>query len=91
MPDCLKSAVIKADKYEPDINPEYLDFARHYNTAILPARPYRPKDKAMVEGAVKIVYSRVFARIRNEVFYSLEELNAAIKEKLKDYNSRPMQ
>lgn len=91
VPDCLKSAVTKADKYEPDINPEYMDFARHYNTAILPARPYRPKDKAMVEGAVKIVYSWIFAKIRNEVFYSLEELNAAIHEKLKDYNSRPMQ
>ncbi len=91
VPDCLKSAVTKADKYEPDINPEYLDFARHYNTTILPARPYSPKDKAMVEGAVKIVYSWIFARIRDEVFYSLEELNTAIRDKLKDYNSRPMQ
>ncbi len=49
VPDCLKSAVTKADKYEPDINPEYADFARHYKTAILPARPNHPKDKALVD------------------------------------------
>ena len=64
VPDCLKSAVEKADKYEPDINPEYADFARHYNTVILPARPHSPKDKALVENAVKIIYRRVFAPLR---------------------------
>ena len=91
VPDCLKSAVTKGNKYEPEINPEYLDFARHYGTTILPARPYKPKDKAMVEGAVKIVYSWIFARIRDEVFFTLEDLNAAIREKLKEYNAKPMQ
>ncbi len=91
VPDNLKSAVTKADKYEPEINPEYQDFARHYNTAILPARPYKPRDKAMVEGAVSIVYTWIFARMRNEVFHSLEQLNARIQELLDEYNQREMQ
>ena len=56
VPDCLKSAVDKTDKYEPDINPEYADFARYHDTVILPARPATPKDKALAENAVKIIY-----------------------------------
>ena len=91
VPDCLKSAVTKGNKYEPDINPEYADFARHYQTAILPARPNHPKDKALVEGAVKIVYAWIFAAIRNRIFHSLEELNEAIIEELENYNNKPMQ
>jgi transposase len=91
VPDCLKSAVTKSDWYEPEINPEYFDFARHYGTAILPARPYRPKDKALVEGSVRIVYSWIFARLRDRIFYSIEELNEAIREELLRYNSKPMQ
>lgn len=91
VPDCLKSGVTKGNKYEPEINPEYLDFARHYGTTILPARPYKPRDKAMVEGAVKIVYSWIYAHLRDRVFYSLEELNRAIREELEQYNNRKMQ
>jgi len=91
VPDCLKSAVTDPDKYEPDINPEYDDFARHYNTVILPARPNTPKDKAMVENAVKITYIRVFAPLRNRVFYSLEELNEAIWEQLETHNNARFQ
>jgi len=91
VPDCLKSAVTKTDRYEPDINPEYLDFARHYNTTILPARPSKPKDKALVEGAVRIVYSWIFAKLRDQIFFSLEELNAAILELLIIYNDKKMQ
>lgn len=91
VPDCLKAAVKKGNKYEPDINPEYLDFARHYQTTILPARPHHPKDKALVENAVKIVYAWVFASLRNRIFYSLEEINMAIREELKKYNAKPMQ
>jgi transposase len=90
VPDNLKSAVTKAHRYEPDINPEYMDFARHYDTTILPARPYKPKDKALVEGAVKLVYQRIFAPLRDRVFYSLAELNAAIREALERFNDRPM-
>lgn len=91
VPDCLKSGVTKGDKYDPDINPEYADFARHYDTVILPARPHAPRDKALVENAVKIVYSRVFAPLRNQTFYSLAELNRAIREKLAVHNSRCFQ
>jgi len=91
VPDCLKSAVQTPDKYEPDINPEYADFARHYRIAILPARANRPKDKALVEGAVRIVYAWIFAALRNRTFFTLDELNQAIKEQLQRYNSRPMQ
>lgn len=91
VPDCLKSAVTKGDKYEPDINPEYADFARHYNTAILPARPNRPRDKALVENAVGIIYTRIFAPLRNWKFYSLEELNQAIKGLLESHNNKAMQ
>lgn len=91
VPDCLKSAVKKANKYEPDINPEYLDFARHYHTTILPARPARPKDKPLVEGAVKIVYAWIFARLRDRTFHHLEDLNTAIGELLEKYNNKAMQ
>ena len=91
VPDCLKSAVNKANKYEPDINAEYLDFARHYHTAILPTRPARPKDKSLVEGAVRIVYAWIFARLRDRIFYHLEDLNTAIVELLDEYNNKPMQ
>ena len=91
VPDNLKSAVNKSNFYEPEINPEYFDFARHYNTVILPARPNHARDKAMVEGAVKIVYSWIFAAIRNRIFYSLKELNLAIAEQLEIYNAKPMQ
>lgn len=63
VPDNLKSAVHKANFYEPDINPEYSDFARHYQTVILPARPNRARDKAMVEGTVRIVYAWIFAAL----------------------------
>ena len=91
VPDCLKTAVQKANKYEPDINPEYVDFASHYQTTILPARPNAPKDKALVEGAVRIVYVRVFAALRNRIFYNLEELNQAILYELEKHNNTPMQ
>jgi len=91
VPDCLKTAITKADKYEPTINPEYLDFARHYQTTILPARPASPKDKALVEGAVRIVYAWIFARLRNCVFHGLVELNGAIRPLLDSYNDKPMQ
>jgi len=91
VPDCLKTAITKANKYEPDVNPEYLDFARHYSTTILPTRPAAPKDKPLVEGAVRIVYAWIFARLRNRIFHDLDELNAAIFQLLDDYNNRPMQ
>ncbi|NIT72047.1 IS21 family transposase [candidate division KSB1 bacterium] len=91
VPDCLKTAVNNSNNYEPDINPEYADLARHYQTVILPARPNRPKDKALVEGAVRIVYAWIYAALRDRIFTSLQELNRAIAEELEKYNAKPMQ
>jgi Transposase and inactivated derivatives len=89
--DNLKSAVIKTDRYEPDLNRVMEDFANHYGFVVLPARPYKPKDKAAVENQVKITYNRVYARLRNELFFSIEELNKAIFEKVKNHNQTRMQ
>ena len=91
VPDNLKSGVIKADKYEPEINPVYNDFAEYYRTVIIPARSRRPKDKALVENAVKLIYQRVYAPLRDRVFYSLEELNQAIRDLLEEHNNKPFQ
>ncbi len=89
--DCLKSAVTKGDKYEPDLNPDYAAFARYYETTLLPARPNHPKDKALVEGAVKLTYQNIYARIRDDVFSSLEDLNLRIRELLEQFNNKSMQ
>lgn len=91
VPDNLKSGVTKSCKYEPDINPEYADFAAHYGTVILPARPNKPKDKSLVENAVNLTYQRVYAPLRNCVFYALPELNRAIRDQLEKHNNTPMQ
>jgi len=90
VPDNLKSAVTKAHRYEPDLNLDFVNFARHYDLAILPARPNKPRDKALVEGAVKIVYQQIYAPLRDRVFHSLDDLNAAIRVELERLNSMPM-
>ena len=87
VPDCLKSAVTKANKYEPEINNTYQDFARHYDTVILPARALHPKDKALVENFVRTAYQRIYAPLRNQIFYSLDELNEALWDQLDKHNS----
>ena len=79
VPDNLKSAVIKADNYNPDINPDYAAMARHYGCAVMPTRGYKPKDKAKVEQSVKLVQRWILARLRHFTFYSLAELNSEIK------------
>jgi transposase len=76
--DNLKSAVIKSDKYEPTLNEAFRDFVEHYRMVAMPAGPYKPRHKALVEGAVKIIYQVIFTKIREHVFYSLEALNNAI-------------
>ncbi|MBM3703269.1 MAG: IS21 family transposase [Actinobacteria bacterium] len=91
VPDNLKSAVTNPNKYEPDINPEYEDFARHYGTVILPARSGKQKDKALAECAVKIVYQRIFAPLRDRIFYSTLELNEEIADLTDRHNSIPFQ
>jgi len=84
--DNLKSAVSKASKYEPYINKTFKSFGVHYNTVIHPARPYKPKDKALVEGAVKLAYQRILFPIRNMTFFSIDELNIEIRKKLAIHN-----
>lgn len=91
VPDNLKSAVQKADKYEAELNSAFMDFANHYGTTVLPARSYKPRDKALVEKAVNITYSRIFAPLRNQVFYSLGSLNKAIAELLAVHNGQSFQ
>lgn len=85
--DGLKSAVSKACKYEPIINKTFKDFALHYGCVVDPARPYSAQDKALVEGAIKIIYQRIFYPLSKMTFFSLAELNAAIRELLVKYNN----
>jgi len=69
VPDNLKSAINRADRYEPEINPEYAEFAYYYSTVIIPARVREARDKALVENAVRLVYQRIYAPLRNRTFY----------------------
>jgi transposase len=87
VPDNLKSAVTKSSLYEPTLNQAFENFALHYSTTILPARAYKPKDKALVEGAVKIAYRRIYSVLDNRVFHTLEELNEAIREIVELHNN----
>ena len=89
--DNLKAAVTKSDKYEPELNRVMEDFANHYGFVVIPARARKPKDKASVENQVKIIYHRVYARLRNETFFSIEELNKALMEKTREHNQTRMQ
>ena len=91
VPDNLKSAVIKADKYEPSINVALEDFCNHYNMSVVPARAKKPQDKALVENQVRLIYNRVYAKLRDRQFFSLHELNQAIKQKVKAHNQTRMQ
>ena len=91
VPDNTKTAVIKACLYDPQVNRTYAEMASHYGTAILPARPRKPRDKAKVEQAVLIVERWLLGRLRHQTFYSLAEVNAAIGELLTHLNEeRPI-
>ena len=90
VPDNLKAAVTKSSKYEPILNETFANFAEHYNTVVLPARSYKPKDKALVESAVKIVYQRIYAVLNNIPYPGLDKLNTAIKMALEDHNNAPL-
>jgi transposase len=89
VPDQLRSAVSGPDRYEPDINPTYLEMAQHYGVTVIPARPRKPKDKSKVEGGVLIVQRWIVAALRNRTFFGLGELNAAIRELVEKLNARP--
>jgi len=88
IPDNLKAAVTKSCRYEPIINRAYSDLAAHYGCAVLPARPYKPRDKAKVENGVQVVQRWILARLRHHTFFSLAELNRAIGLLLDDLNTR---
>jgi transposase len=90
VPDQLKSAVTVASRYEPGVQRAYEDMAEHYGTAVVPARPRKPKDKAKVEVAVQVVQRWILARLRKQTFFSLDELNARIRELLDDLADRKM-
>ena len=89
VPDNLKSAVSHPCYYEPDLNPTYRDWGAHYSVAILPARPYRARDKAKAEVGVQVVQRWIVAALRKRKFFSLEEVNQAIAELLMRLNERP--
>lgn len=91
VPDNLRSGVSRACRYEPDINPTYADMAAYYRTAVIPARPRKPQDKAKVESGVQVVEREVLARLRDRTFFSLGELNRAMRELLRAVNQRPFQ
>lgn len=88
VPDNLKSAVKKTDRYEPDLTGGMNDLANHYMCVAQPARSYKPKDKALVEDAVNKSYQHIYAPLRNRIFHSLEELNEAIAELVEKYNQK---
>ena len=89
VPDNPKALILDADRYEPRANRTALDFAAHYGTVILPARPRRPQDKAKVEVGVQIVERWILARLRHRRLFSLHEVNVAVAELLEDLNNRP--
>ena len=91
VPDNLKAGVSRPCRYEPDINPTYQDLAQHYGAVVIPARPGKARDKAKVESAVLVAERWILAALRNHTFFSLQELNKAIGEKLLEFNNRKFQ
>lgn len=91
VPDNTRTGVTHPCRYEPDLNPTYRDMAAHYNTTVIPARVRKPRDKAKVESAVLIAERWIIAALRNHRFFSIGELNGAIRERLGEFNSRPLQ
>jgi transposase len=89
VPDNLKSAVVRAGK-RPVIQRSYADLARHYGCAVMPARPYRPQDKAVAEVSVKLVQQGILVSLRSQRFYSIDDLNEAVARELEVLNARPM-
>lgn len=89
MPDNLRAGVSKAHRYEPEINPTYAEMAAHYGVVVVPARVRKPRDKAKAEIGVQVVERWILARLRHRSFFSLAELNAAIRALLERLNARP--
>src|ERR1700736_1502560 len=91
VPDNPKVGVTRADRYEPELQRSYEEMAAHYRCVVIPARPYRPKDKSRVELTVLLVCRWILARLRHQRFFSLDELNGAIRPLLTDLNDRAFQ
>jgi len=89
IPDNTRSGVNRACRYEPDLNRTYHELAMHYGVGVLPTRPYKPRDKAKVESGVQVVQRWIVAALRHRRFFSLAELNQAIRELLAKLNQRP--
>jgi len=89
VPDNTKTAVTRSCRYDPDLNPTYQEFAVHYGMGVVPARPYKPRDKAKVESGVQICERWIIAALRHRKFFSLPEVNQAIRELLVGLNERP--
>jgi len=89
VPDNTKTGVTKACRYDPDLNPTDQEMAMHYGVGVVPARPYKPRDKAEVESGVLLVERWIIAALRNRKFFSIEELNHAIRELRDRINQRP--
>jgi transposase len=91
VPDNLKTGVETPNWYTPVINKTYHEMAEHYDTAVIPARVRKPQDKPNAEGTVKTISTWIIAALRNQKFFTLQDLNKAIKEKLQVFNSKPFQ
>jgi hypothetical protein len=91
VPDNLKSAVTRGHRYEPAIGPLYQKLAEHYGCAVLPARPRKPKDKALAENAVLNLQRYILGRLRDRTFFALHEINEAVWDLLDALNDKPMQ
>jgi len=87
--DNLRSGVSRACRYDPELNPSYQQWAEHYQVAVVPARPYKPKDKAKAEVGVQIVERWILARLRHHSFFSLAEVNQCIRALLSELNDKP--
>ena len=90
VPDNPRALIAEPDRYEPQANATVLDFARHYGTSVLPARPHHPQDKAAVESAVQVVGRWILASLRHRVFDTVAEADAAVQALLPSLNQRPL-
>jgi len=91
VPDNTSTAITKPHYYDTKLNPTYLDFAKHYGIAIVPARPFRPRDKSLAEGTVGWLETWLLEWLRGQIFFSFEELNRTIKMRVKALAERPFQ
>lgn len=90
VPDNLKAALTRSDRNDPVINEDFASWAEHYDMSVFPARVRHPKDKALVENAVKLMYRSVYTDVEGLIFHDLNSLNAAIRTSLDRFNSRRM-